>query len=384
MKNRGRRTTGYIKAAMAAVLCCALLYAAAPIIPPLLIKAVSLSAALAMPEAALQQLKMQLKGENDPPESKSAEPIEPLQPTVEAVLPPKKAGENKKEPPPEMAEPLQEPPPEIPQQYKGKVLTEDMSDSDGTVAMKIDNFRLRNYTALPRSEIAEIAKSSHRIELEDTAEPQVLIYHTHATESYCPYDDGYYDTRYNWRSTDNNINMVAVGNVMAQVLRENGIAVIQDTQQHDYPSYNGSYANSYRSIKDNLENYPTIKVVLDLHRDAIEREAGLIVKPTLEYNGERYAQLMLVSNCDDGSGLLPNWKENLKFAAAYSRELEALVPNITRPILFSYRKYNQQLSKGALLLEFGTHANTLEEAQRTARVAAEALAKTLKNSGDEK
>ena len=164
---------------------------------------------------------------------------------------------------------------------------------------------------------------------------------------------------------------------MAQTLRENGIEVIQDTSQHDYPSYNGSYANSYRSVKDYLAHYPSIKVVLDVHRDAIEREKGLIVKPTVEYNEKKYAQLMPVSNCDDGSGLLPNWRHNLRLAAAFSAALERKVPGITRPVLFSYRKYNQQLSKGALLLEFGSHANTMEEAKNTARIAGEALAEVL-------
>jgi len=392
LKRRGRGMGGYIKRAVALMISAAVIFglcaAAAFELPQLLVKAASLSAALAMPEAVIEELKNRFADEvalPDPQIEAKKQPRYALppkaEPSVEAVLP--KPTEPKNEITEQGNEPLQppkkEPVPEIPQQYRGRVLTEDMSDSEGVIAIKIENFRLRNYTPIPAAEIKAITEQSSPIMLTDTAEPQVLIYHTHATESYCPYDDGFYDTRYNWRSTDNNNNMVAVGAVMADTLRENGIAVIQDTQQHDYPSYDGSYANSYRSIKDNLEAYPTIKVILDIHRDAIERESGLIIKPAIEHEGQRYAQLMLVSNCDDGSGLLPNWRENLRFAAAYSRELERMVPNITRPILFSYRKYNQQLCNGALLLEFGTHANTLEEAQRTARVAGQALANALKN-----
>ncbi len=350
------------------------------------ISTILLKASQAMPDTAIRQLKDHFEDRiavTEPQSDVYKERQEPSAalPTVEA-LPPEPSesarDEDKAVDKSHLAESAPKgPAPEIPEKYKGRVLSEDMSDSEGDIAIAFDNFRLRNYTPIPTVEIKEILERPTALRLEDTTEPQVLIYHTHATESYCPYDDGYYDTRYNWRSTDNNNNMVAVGAVMAQALRENGISVIQDTRQHDYPSYDGSYANSYRSIKDNLEAYPTIKVVLDIHRDAIERESGLIVKPVIEFEGERYAQLMLVSNCDDGSGLLPNWKENLRFAAAFSRELEQAVPNITRPILFSYRKYNQQLSNGALLLEFGTHANTMEEAQRTARVAGQALAKLL-------
>jgi len=364
--------------------------AAVPMIKPVLIKTAKLASAFMVPEIAMEEIWQQLKG--TPEEMSKEETEQPKnigEPVAEPVAIPKKeeTHNNDKDNETDIEDnisdiTLQEsdPMPDIPDNYKGTILTENMSDVEGRLAIKIDNFRLRNYTALPSAEIKEILKTPFSITLENTTEPQVLIYHTHATESYCPYDGDSYDTRYNWRSTDNNNNMVTVGAVIAQELRKNGISVIHDTMQHDYPSYNGSYANSYRSIKDNLDHYPTIKVILDVHRDAIEREAGLIVKPAVDYQGERYAQLMLVSNCDDGSGLLPNWKENLRFAAAFSKELEDMVPEITRPILFSYRKYNQQLSSGALLLEFGSHANTMAEVQRTARVAAKALAKTLKGT----
>ena len=364
-----------------------------PMISPLLLKAASISAALSMPEGVVRQIAEQLK----PAEPQQVEPPPPAAvitppnpqrlpepPTVEAV----ETSETIEQQTPETEKDIQitQKPNslEIPKEYKGNVISEDLSDREGRHAIIMDGFRLRNDTALPTDDIEKAAMTPFWIELENTAEPQVLIYHTHATESYCPYDDGFYDTRYNWRSTDNNNNMVTVGDVMAKILSENGIAVIQDTSQHDYPSYNGSYANSYRSVKDYLEHYPTIKVVLDVHRDAIERSAGLIVKPTIEHEGKNYAQLMLVSNCDDGSGLLPNWHKNLSFAAAFSTDLEKLIPGITRPILFSYRKYNQQLSNGALLMEFGSHANTLEEACRTAQIAGEALANILNSNRKDK
>ncbi|MBQ2751173.1 MAG: stage II sporulation protein P [Oscillospiraceae bacterium] len=358
-----------------------------PAISPLILKAASVSAAFSMPEGVIYHVAERLKGEEPPPPTDNFEP--PVSAAV--ITPPKqqKPAEDKKveETHPDEQlypeQPVETPAddsPEIPKQYKGEVLAEDLSDRAGRHAIIMDGFRLRNDTALPADDIEKKAETPFWIELEDTTEPQVLIYHTHATESYCPYDSGFYDTRYNWRSTDNNINMVAVGAVMAKVLSENGIAVLQDTSQHDYPSYNGSYANSYRSVKDYLEHYPTIKVVLDVHRDAIERSSGLIVKPTIEYEGQSYAQLMLVSNCDDGSGLLPDWHKNLSFAAAFSAKLESMVPGITRPILFSYRKYNQQLSNGALLMEFGSHANTLEEACRTAQIAGKALAELLNSN----
>lgn len=393
MKRKGHRKKINIIPFMLLLAAAAVIFRLMPVVSPLILKAASISAALSMPEAVFHHIAEQLK----PPQQPTL-PIEQETPPVPAAVvmpaqryqPPKEIEQKevRQEQPKQPEETEQQEQPldslEIPKQYKGEVLTEDLSDRAGRHAILMDGFRLRNDTALPADDIEEAAMTPFWIELENTTEPQVLIYHTHATESYCPYDDGFYDTRYNWRTTDNNNNMVAVGAVMAKALSENGIAVLQDTSQHDYPSYNGSYANSYRSVKDYLEHYPTIKVVLDIHRDAIERSAGLIVKPTIEHDGKNYAQLMLVSNCDDGSGLLPDWHKNLSFAAAYSAELEKMVPGITRPILFSYRKYNQQLSNGALLMEFGSHSNTLEEACRTAQIAGEALAKLLDSNRKEK
>lgn len=354
-----------------------------PALSPFLVRTALFSAALTMPEGTVNQLKERL-GTASASSSVVQEPI-----SESPVTPPASSESISKPrvdaPTSEPASPVINPfssdqpdiQPDIPKKYQGKVLVEDMSGKYGGLAFPISHFWLRNDTSFTEKDIKSVLNQPTSITLENTKEPQVLIYHTHATESFCPYDTPIYDTRYNWRSTDNNNNMVAVGAVMAQTLREHGIVVLQDTSQHDYPSYDGSYANSYRAIKDYLARYPTIKVVLDLHRDAIERDGRVVVKPTLEANGKKYAQLMIISNCDDGSGLIPNWRENFRFAAAFSDRLEENTPGITRPMMFSYRKYNQQLSTGALLLEFGSHANTLEEAKNTAVLAGEALAQVL-------
>ncbi len=351
-----------------------------PVISPFLVRTAFFSAALTMPEGAVNQLKERFGTASSPPPSSEESPVAVTSPAPSAsaapVAPPT-ADEPASVSVPSAASPASSAQPEIPKKYQGKVLAEDMSGKKGGLAFSISHFWLRNDTSFSEQDIKDVLKQPTGIALENTQEPQVLIYHTHATESFCPFDTEIYDTRYNWRSTDNNNNMVAVGAVMAQTLREHGIGVIQDTSQHDYPSYDGSYANSYRAVKDYLARYPTIKVVLDLHRDAIERDGKVIVKPTLEANGQKYAQLMVISNCDDGSGLIPNWRENLRLAAAFSDKLELNTPGITRPLMFSYRKYNQQLSTGALLLEFGSHANTLEEAKHTAVLAGDALAQLL-------
>lgn len=382
MKKTEYKMLRRLKAAIAAVVVLIVLWSVLsvvlPAISPFLVRTAFFSAALAMPEGTVGQLKERFNTASTPSSSTTEVTSESSPaPSVSAPVSESSDGNPATVSALSSSESASSTQPEIPKKYQGELLAEDMSGKKGGLAFSINHFWLRNDTSFSEQDITDVLKQPMALALESTKEPQVLIYHTHATESFCPYDSDIYDTRYNWRSTDNNNNMVSVGAVMAQTLREHGIVVVQDTSQHDYPSYDGSYANSYRSIKDYLARYPTIKVVLDLHRDAIERDGKVIVKPTLVANGQKYAQLMIISNCDDGSGLIPHWRENLRFAAAFSERLEQNTPGITRPMMFSYRKYNQQLSTGALLLEFGSHANTLEEAKRTAVLAGEALAQVL-------
>jgi len=151
--------------------------------------------------------------------------------------------------------------------------------------------------------------------------------------------------------------------------------VIHDTTQHDYPSYNGSYERSAATVQSYLEEYPSIKVVLDLHRDAMERENGTIVKPVTVIDGKKAAQIMIIAaGDDDGTIGVPQYRQNLRFAAAYQSYLSSAYPDLTRPVYFCYRKYNMDLTPGSLLLEFGSNANTLEEAVYSAQMAGQALA----------
>ena len=131
-------------------------------------------------------------------------------------------------------------------------------------------------------------------------------------------------------------------------------------------------------VQEYLARYPSIKVVLDVHRDAIEDEDGTRVKPVWVQDGESTAQVMLIAGCGNGGSIpLPNWRLNLRLAAAWEAAMEEAHPGLTRPVLCGYRFYNQDLTTGSLLIEVGGHANTLDEAIRAGRYAAEGLAKIL-------
>ncbi len=237
---------------------------------------------------------------------------------------------------------------------------------------------LLNLTALSNFDVLVTTEQTFAFEVEQySAEPQVLIYHTHATESYEPNDVGYYDPAVPSRSDDPTQNMIAVGEVIVEILNEAGINTVHDTAMHDQFSYNGSYAASKESVSEYLALYPSIKVVLDVHRDAMEQSDGTRIKPVVMIEGKKTAQVMLISGADDGTMGMPNYLENLKFASAFQSMMESEYEGLTRSILFDYRNYNQQLSTGSLLLEVGGHANTLEEAKNAAEFSAQALAKLL-------
>ena len=270
--------------------------------------------------------------------------------------------------------------PDVPENFRKPCIEADLSYKNHAGFLHTQGISLKNGTGFSNEEIAHILDTPMKMRFKETEKPQFLIYHTHATESFNSCDREYYDSRYNWRSRDNTLNMVSVGNFALNELEKANIPYVHDTSQHDYPSYNGSYKNSFDSVSSVLKENPEIKVALDLHRDAIQKVSGEITKPTLTLpNGTKIAQIMIIANCDDGSGLIPNWRENFRFAKEIYLALEKICPGIARPILLSYRKYNQQLSTGALLIEVGGHANTLSEAQRAGKVLGLALKEIYEN-----
>ena len=207
-------------------------------------------------------------------------------------------------------------------------------------------------------------------------EPQVLIYHTHTTESFEPFVRDYYDASFNYRTTEETKNMVMVGNAIAKQLEEADITVIHDTTIHDYPSYNGSYDRSAVTIRNILEKYPSIKVILDIHRDAVSAD-GIAYQPFVEIDGKEAAQIMIISGCDDGTMNMPDYLQNFRLASLFQKQIESDYKGLTRPILFDYRKYNQNLSTGALLFEIGSHGNTLEQVQYSGELVGKSIARAL-------
>ena len=216
----------------------------------------------------------------------------------------------------------------------------------------------------------------------EAQEPQVLITHTHTTECYLEHDDGTYASNDPTRTDDPEKNMVAVGEALAAQLRMAGVQVIHDTTIHDQP-YTGAYGHSKASVQQLLAQYPTIRVVLDLHRDAIYPNDTTRIKPTVVINGKKAAQVMIiVGMLNTSSSPNPHVKENLTFGARLQQQLHTDYPGLMRPLNLANGRFNQQLNDGMLLLEMGSDANTLEEALYAAELVGQGLVQVLCNKGE--
>lgn len=299
-----------------------------------------------------------------------------------APTPPSTAEQGTADPPAATPEPAATPPPSAAPEIEdpGAIRAEHFGQGSGDGYIELEAGTVRNLTDHSDAELrAAIETPSLPFEVEvNSDEPQVLILHTHATETYQTWPDLVYDPAFTARTQNTELNMCAVGERMAQVLNAAGINTLHDTTLHDSPSYTESYDRSRATAQDYLQKYPSIKIILDVHRDAIEDADGTRVKPLCTVDGQDTAQVMIIAGCDNGTSIpLPNWRLNLRFAAAWESAMESRTPGLTRPVMCDYRYYNQDLAPGALLIEVGGHANTVDEAVRAGEYAAQALAELL-------
>ena len=255
--------------------------------------------------------------------------------------------------------------------YERQYKNEGVTDSYGLVKVKNVN----------NTDISIEKILSEKIDLSVSADkPSVLIFHTHTTETYQILDRGFYETNFATRTKDSSQNMVRVGKAICEEIEEAGYKVIHDTEIHDL-SYNGAYAHSRKKVEEYLKKYPSIQIVLDIHRDAIQQSDGSKIKPTATIQGKKAAQIMIISGCqEEGNPIenFPDWRYNLTFAVHLQNQLEKMYQGITRPLYFCPRKYNMNVSHCSLLVEVGSDANTLEEAVYTGKCLGSALSEIMK------
>lgn len=259
---------------------------------------------------------------------------------------------------------------------KGKT-SEEAYQGGGTI---VSYGNLQIQTKIPKSfyspDIKALLNQGSDLTIYDKSQPTVLIYHSHTTEAYSLLDTGYYISS-DARSNNSARNMVRVGDDLAAYLEKQGFNVIHDRTIHD-KDYTKSYDNSRATIEKYLEQYPSIEVTIDVHRDDITYSNKTKVKPTAKINGKKAARMMIISGCEyNRVKNFPDWEENLKFDLQVQNKVNQLYPGLMRPILFSERKYNMYETHYSFLLEVGTDANTLDEACYSARLFGNALGQLL-------
>ncbi len=192
----------------------------------------------------------------------------------------------------------------------------------------------------------------------DKPGPKVLILHSHSCEAYTECEGHTYISSANYRTLDLENNVVAVGDALAEELAARGVEVIHDRTYNDYPDYNRSYAMAREKIQDYLDQYPSIVMVLDLHRDALEKP----VRETVEFAGQTIAPLMLVIGTNEGGLNHPHWADNLSCGLKLQALANRKTPDLFKRISFRQSRFNGDLTRGSLIVEVGSTENTLPEA----------------------
>lgn len=208
----------------------------------------------------------------------------------------------------------------------------------------------------------------------------VLVLHTHASEAYLPAGTEYItspmgDLSY---SEDPLRGVIAVGEILCQTLRQEGITVLHCTVMQESSTLLGAYERAKETVQDYLARYPGIDCVIDLHRDSVRDGEGAYLRTLATGTEKPTAQLLCVVGTDGNGTVCPNWQDNLALALRLRNKLNADGCAVMRPVSLRNASYNQELAPLSILLEVGSDANSPEEASRAAILAARAIAELLR------
>ena len=207
-------------------------------------------------------------------------------------------------------------------------------------------------------------------------QPQILVIHTHSSEAYTPAGLDKYEASDDSRTEDTQYNIVRVGDELCAIFEGAGLNVIHDRGIYDYPSYTGSYTRSGQAIEDWLTKYPSIRMVIDVHRDALG-ENGTVYKTMAEEDGVCASQVMILIGTDESGLAHSAWRGNLALAMYLQQAVSTAHPTLMRPVQLVPQRYNQHLTPGSMILEVGSSGNTLQEALAAVRLFAQPAASAL-------
>ena len=198
------------------------------------------------------------------------------------------------------------------------------------------------------------------MKLKKEKKPQILIFHTHGGS------EAFIDSRKGKKEDS----IVGVGSHLAQILsKEYGYQVIHDKTEYDKINgkidRNKAYNNACKGVEKILKQYPSIQVVIDLHRDGV----GNKVHRTTVVDGKKTAQIMffngLSRNASGDIAYLHN--KNLQANLAFSLQLKIAsmkrFANFAKPVYLKNYRYNMHLRQRFTLIELGNENNTVNESK---------------------
>ncbi len=196
--------------------------------------------------------------------------------------------------------------------------------------------------------------------------PLVGIYHTHSSESFIPISGESH------RRGGQPGDIIQIGQVFVDTLNHRGISAVQSKNIHYYPSFMKAYGPSEITAKKLLEDYPSIEMLFDIHRDADQRENSIVV-----INGVPVAKILFVVAQGQQELQQPHWQENYAFAKLIDAKLNQYYPGMSKGIQVVEWRYNQHLHPRALLLEVGCQDSTKEELQHSIEMLSDVLAEII-------
>ena len=210
---------------------------------------------------------------------------------------------------------------------------------------------------------------------------QVLIYHTHTREAYEQDPDDPYKMEEPWRCDDLNYTVVRVGRELSGLLNQKGIPTFHDTTEHEQGDFGTSYTRSLKTLQNDMEKYPSLKVFIDLHRNGYDDAPPAEKEETVMINGEKAARFFVLIGTGEGYTTSfkdkPDWEENYKLAKQITAASDALYPGLAKEVCIRSGRYNQHVSVNAILIEVGSNYTTLKESLVTARLLSDILAEVL-------
>ena len=234
----------------------------------------------------------------------------------------------------------------------------------------IQNFyQVDNTTTINSSQLNAEELLSMDLTIKTPADqPQILIYHTHSQEMFADSDPN-----------DVMTGVMGTGEYLTSLLQEKyGFQVMHHMGQYDVGDRDHAYANAEGPIEQLLAENPSIEVVIDLHRDAVDKHMvrevnGVQMAPIMFFNGlSRTKALGDISYLNN-----PNLTGNLAFSLQMQIAVAEYYPNLTRPIYLKGYRYNMHFKEKYLLIEMGSYTNTQEEARNAMVPLADLLNRVL-------